>query len=113
MISRKRNSPSRKVARFALRNNRWRSATLSGRMLPSAPLKEAGMAGGKRLLATAFLSLTLIPLCSTASAQESRGSIAGLVVDTSGGAPPGVTITIVHHRNHAAGEPNNPSTRPL
>jgi hypothetical protein len=34
---------------------------------------------------------------STAIAQESRGSIAGLVVDSSGGALPGVTVTVINN----------------
>ena len=34
---------------------------------------------------------------STAIAQESRGSIAGLIVDSSGGALPGVTVTVVNN----------------
>ena len=37
----------------------------------------------------------------SAVAQESRGSIAGLVVDSSGGALPGVTVTIVNNGTNA------------
>ncbi len=36
-------------------------------------------------------------LSSTTHAQESRGSIAGLIVDSSGGALPGVTVTVVNN----------------
>ena len=36
-----------------------------------------------------------------AMAQESRGSIAGLVADSSGGALPGVTVTIVNTGTNA------------
>ena len=42
----------------------------------------------------ALLACGLIVGARTAVAQESRGSIAGLVVDSSGGALPGVTVTI-------------------
>ena len=38
---------------------------------------------------------------SAAFAQESRGSIAGLIVDSSGGALPGVTVTIVNSGTNA------------
>lgn len=44
--------------------------------------------------------LVLIMVClaaSAAAAQESRGSIAGRVVDSSGGVLPGVTVTIVNN----------------
>ena len=34
-------------------------------------------------------------------AQESRGSLGGLVVDSSGGALPGVTVTIVNNGTNA------------
>ena len=39
-------------------------------------------------------AIALIP--ATATAQESRGSIAGLIVDSSGGALPGVTVTVIN-----------------
>jgi Carboxypeptidase regulatory-like domain len=46
-----------------------------------------------RLVLTAVLSITS---AATALAQESRGSISGRVVDTSGGVLPGVTVIIVN-----------------
>ncbi len=39
---------------------------------------------------------------SSGLAQESRGSIAGLVVDSSGGALPGVTVTIRNNGTNAS-----------
>jgi hypothetical protein len=44
----------------------------------------------------AVVSLVLLAGGGSAIAQESRGSIAGIVVDSSGGALPGVTVTIVN-----------------
>jgi hypothetical protein len=38
---------------------------------------------------------------SPLGAQESRGSLVGLVVDSSGGALPGVTVTIVNNGTNA------------
>jgi hypothetical protein len=45
-------------------------------------------------LTLALFVFGLVFVCRPAAAQESRGSIAGLVVDSSGGALPGVTVTI-------------------
>src|SRR5262245_7840765 len=50
--------------------------------------------------AVSFVVLLLMGVAS-ASAQESRGSIAGLVADSSGGALPGVTVTIVNTGTNA------------
>ena len=50
---------------------------------------------GRRLVIALSLCLALV-VGTPAFAQESRGSIAGLVVDSSGGALPGVTVTIVN-----------------
>lgn len=52
------------------------------------------------LRSAAFVVLILVAVAG-ASAQESRGSIAGLVADTSGGALPGVTVTIVNSGTNA------------
>ena len=53
-----------------------------------------------------FFALGLVACCLTlgagaAVAQESRGSIAGLIVDSSGGALPGVTVTIRNNGTNA------------
>ena len=42
----------------------------------------------------ALLACALVVGSRPVAAQESRGSIAGLVVDSSGGALPGATVTI-------------------
>ena len=49
----------------------------------------------------AMLACTLTVGTRPAAAQESRGSIAGLVVDSSGGALPGVTVTIKNNGTNA------------
>ena len=59
------------------------------------------MARGMRFVAVAVLLCVVIPGGGTAVAQESRGSIAGLVIDSSGGALPGVTVTIVNSGTNA------------
>ena len=50
------------------------------------------------LILTAVLGLLGSPLLA---AQESRGSIGGRVVDSSGGVLPGVTVTIVNNGTNA------------
>ena len=49
----------------------------------------------------ALLACGLVFGFRPAAAQESRGSIAGLVVDSSGGALPGVTVTIMNNGTNA------------
>ena len=51
----------------------------------------------RRRLGIAGVICALALFSSAVIAQESRGSIAGLVVDSSGGALPGVTVTIVNN----------------
>ena len=51
--------------------------------------------------AVAVLGCVLVLGSPRLGAQESRGSIAGLVVDSSGGALPGVTVTIVNNGTNA------------
>jgi hypothetical protein len=55
------------------------------------------MTGTIRRLGVVGVICAVTLFCSTAIAQESRGSIAGLVVDSSGGALPGVTVTVVNN----------------
>ena len=54
-----------------------------------------------RTLATATCLFLVVFGASAAIAQESRGSIAGLVTDSSGGALPGVTVNIVNNGTNA------------
>ena len=49
----------------------------------------------------AFVACSLVVGFGAVAAQESRGSIAGLVVDSSGGALPGVTVTIRNNGTNA------------
>src|SRR4029453_4073635 len=49
----------------------------------------------------AFLGCVLVFGSPRLGAQESRGSLGGLVVDSSGGALPGVTVTIVNNGTNA------------
>ena len=51
----------------------------------------------RRRLGIAGVICALALFSSAAMAQESRGSIAGLIVDSSGGALPGVTVTVVNN----------------
>src|SRR5687767_2163756 len=53
-----------------------------------------------RFLATVIVFMTTLG-AGTTNAQESRGSIAGLVTDSSGGALPGVTVNIVNNGTNA------------
>src|SRR5688572_7841531 len=55
------------------------------------------MTGTMRRLGIAGVICAVALLSSPAFAQESRGSIAGLIVDSSGGALPGVTVTVVNN----------------
>ena len=47
------------------------------------------------------LTVTLALLAAPAAAQDSRGSIGGRVMDSSGGVLPGVTVTIVNNGTNA------------
>ncbi len=51
----------------------------------------------RRLVGACSLFLGIALVCATVIAQDSRGSIAGLIVDTSGGALPGVSVTVVNN----------------
>jgi hypothetical protein len=68
------------------------------RALSAIAPKEAAMMRTS-VLAAAFLFVVLGGVAATA--QESRGSIAGLVADSSNGALPGVTVTIANTGTNA------------
>src|SRR5215213_3914095 len=73
------------------------TVALSSQRLSQFVLIPLQFNGGRMIRLMRFALAVFACTCMVglpAAAQESRGSIAGLVVDSSGGALPGVTVTI-------------------